>query len=117
VIEKSQYGLTWFKVAFGRLQVKAYTEGEHVPRFEATAAAIEQAPPHGQRAADHLEMRQESRLEMPGQNGCTSLCRRSQRAEKHDILAVHTLDGLRQEAEQENPASAVLAAQDFELHF
>ena len=36
VIEKSQYGLTWFKVAFGRLQCKAYTKGEHVLRFEAT---------------------------------------------------------------------------------
>jgi hypothetical protein len=36
VIEKSQYGLTWFKVAFGRLQLKAYTKGEHVLRFEAT---------------------------------------------------------------------------------
>ena len=35
VIEKSQYGLTWFKVAFGRLQCKAYTKGEHVLRFEA----------------------------------------------------------------------------------
>jgi hypothetical protein len=47
VIERSQDGLTWFKVAFGRLQVKAYTKGEHALRFEATAAAIEQAPPHG----------------------------------------------------------------------
>ena len=36
VIEKSQYGLTWFKVAFGLLQLKAYTKGEHVLRFEAT---------------------------------------------------------------------------------
>src|SRR5260221_4991016 len=36
VIEKSQYGLTWFKVAFGRLQCKAHTKGEHVLRFEAT---------------------------------------------------------------------------------
>jgi len=36
VIEKSQYGLTWFKVAFGRLQLKACTKGEHVLRFEAT---------------------------------------------------------------------------------
>src|SRR5260370_33377842 len=36
VIEKSQYALTWFKVAFGRLQCKAYTKGEHDLRFEAT---------------------------------------------------------------------------------
>jgi hypothetical protein len=36
VTGKSQYGLTWFKVAFGRLQLKAYTKGEHVLRFEAT---------------------------------------------------------------------------------
>ncbi|MGO9083177.1 MAG: hypothetical protein ACLQDY_29820 [Streptosporangiaceae bacterium] len=36
VIEKSQYVLTWFKVAFGRLQCKACTKGEHVLRFEAT---------------------------------------------------------------------------------
>jgi hypothetical protein len=39
VIEKSQYGLTWFKVAFGRLQLKACTKGEHVLRFEATVRA------------------------------------------------------------------------------
>ena len=36
VIEKSQYGLTWFRVRFGLLQLKAYTKGEHVLRFEAT---------------------------------------------------------------------------------
>jgi len=36
VIETPRYGLTWFKVAFGRLQLKAYTKGEHVLRFEAT---------------------------------------------------------------------------------
>jgi len=36
VIEKSQYGLTWFRVRFGLLQCKAYTKGEHVLRFEAT---------------------------------------------------------------------------------
>src|SRR5437660_7631963 len=36
VTGKSQYGLTWFKVAFGRLQLKAYTNGGHVRRFEAT---------------------------------------------------------------------------------
>ncbi len=36
VIEKPQYGLTWFRVRFGLLQLKAYTKGEHVLRFEAT---------------------------------------------------------------------------------
>ena len=36
VIETPQYGLTWFRVRFGLLQLKAYTEGEHVLRFEAT---------------------------------------------------------------------------------
>jgi hypothetical protein len=36
VIETPRYDLTWFKVAFGRLAVKAYTKGEHVLRFEAT---------------------------------------------------------------------------------
>jgi hypothetical protein len=29
-------GLTWFRILFGKLQVKAYTKGEHVLRFEAT---------------------------------------------------------------------------------
>jgi hypothetical protein len=37
VIETPRYDLTWFKLAFGRLAVKAYTTGEHVLRFEATA--------------------------------------------------------------------------------
>jgi len=36
VIEKSQYGLTWFRIRFGLLQLKAYTKGEHVMRLEAT---------------------------------------------------------------------------------
>jgi len=36
VIEKPQYGLTWFRIRFGLLQLKAYTKGEHVLRFEAT---------------------------------------------------------------------------------
>jgi hypothetical protein len=36
VIEKPQYGLAWFRIRFGMLQVKAYTKGEHVLRFEAT---------------------------------------------------------------------------------
>src|SRR5512140_3392020 len=36
VIEKPQYGLSWFQIRFGRLELKAYTKGEHVLRFEAT---------------------------------------------------------------------------------
>jgi hypothetical protein len=36
VIEKPRYGLSWFRLTFGRLQVKAYTKGEHVLRLEAT---------------------------------------------------------------------------------
>lgn len=36
VVENSQYGLTWFRIRFGLLQLKAYTKGEHVLRFEAT---------------------------------------------------------------------------------
>src|SRR6266851_4765280 len=36
VIENSRYGLTWFRILFGKLQVKAYLKGEHVLRFEAT---------------------------------------------------------------------------------
>src|SRR5882724_5554565 len=36
VIEKPQYGLPWSRIRFGMLQLKAYTKGEHVLRFEAT---------------------------------------------------------------------------------
>jgi hypothetical protein len=36
VIETPRYDLTWFKVHFGRLTLKAYTKGEHVLRVEAT---------------------------------------------------------------------------------
>ena len=36
VIEKPRYGLSWFRISFGRLQLKASTKGEHVLRFEAT---------------------------------------------------------------------------------
>ena len=36
MIEKPRYGLSWFRISFGRLQLKAYTKGEHVLRFEAT---------------------------------------------------------------------------------
>jgi hypothetical protein len=36
VIETPRYGLTWFRLRFGLLQLKACTKGEHVLRFEAT---------------------------------------------------------------------------------
>jgi hypothetical protein len=36
VTGKPQYGLAWFRIRFGMLQVKAYTKGEHVLRIEAT---------------------------------------------------------------------------------
>ena len=36
MIEKPRYGLSWFRISFGRLQLKAYTKGEHVLRFGAT---------------------------------------------------------------------------------
>src|SRR5947207_8950557 len=36
VIEKPRYGLSWFRISFGRLRLKAYTKGEHVLRLEAT---------------------------------------------------------------------------------
>ena len=36
VIGKPQYGLSWFRIRFGWLQLKAYTKGEYVLRFEAT---------------------------------------------------------------------------------
>jgi hypothetical protein len=36
VVETPRYDLTWFKLTFGRLSVKAYTKGEHVLRLEAT---------------------------------------------------------------------------------
>jgi hypothetical protein len=36
VLETPRYGLTWFRILFGKLQVKAYTKGEHVLRLEAT---------------------------------------------------------------------------------
>ena len=37
VVETPSYDLTWFKVTFGRLGLKAYTKGERVLRFEAIA--------------------------------------------------------------------------------
>ncbi len=36
VTGKPRYGLSWFRISFGRLQLKACTKGEHVLRFEAT---------------------------------------------------------------------------------
>jgi len=36
VIETPRWDLTWFKVRFGLLTLKAYTKGEHVLRVEAT---------------------------------------------------------------------------------
>jgi hypothetical protein len=36
VLETPRYGMTWFRILFGKLQVKAYTKGEHVLRLEAT---------------------------------------------------------------------------------
>jgi hypothetical protein len=36
VAGKPRYGLSWFRISFGLLQLKAYTKGEHVLRFEAT---------------------------------------------------------------------------------
>jgi hypothetical protein len=36
VIETPRWDLTWFKVHFGLLSLKAYTKGEHVLRVEAT---------------------------------------------------------------------------------
>jgi hypothetical protein len=36
VVETPSYDLTWFKVTFGRLGLKAYTKGERVLRIEAT---------------------------------------------------------------------------------
>src|SRR5262249_60204430 len=36
VLETPRYGMTWFRVLFGKPQVKAYTKGENVLRLEAT---------------------------------------------------------------------------------
>jgi hypothetical protein len=53
VIEKPQYGLSWFRIRFGRLQLKAYTKGEHVLRFEATAHSAKEL--HCRRSLDHFD--------------------------------------------------------------
>jgi hypothetical protein len=55
--------------------------------------------------ADLLQMRQESKLEMPGQNGYVRVCGKNQGTRNQDILAAHKLDGFRQEPDFENPAS------------
>ncbi|HXZ72521.1 MAG TPA: hypothetical protein VEH31_16840, partial [Streptosporangiaceae bacterium] len=52
VIEKPQYGLSWFRIRFGRLQLKAYTKGEHVLRFEATVHNTKQL--RCRRSLDHF---------------------------------------------------------------
>ena len=51
VIE-SEYGLTWFRVRFGLLQLKAYTKGEHVLRFEATVHNTREL--HCRRSLEHF---------------------------------------------------------------
>ena len=56
--------------------------------------------------ADLLSMRQESKLEKPGQNGCASVCGKSQGARDQGILAAHKLDGFRHEPESQNPADS-----------
>ena len=48
VIEKPQNGLSWFRIRFGRLQLKAYTKGEHVLRFEATVHNTQRTAPSPQ---------------------------------------------------------------------
>jgi len=39
------YGLTWFSVRFGLMQLKAYTKGEYVLHFEATVHNTNQLLP------------------------------------------------------------------------
>jgi hypothetical protein len=53
VIEKPQYGLSWFRIRFGRLQLKAYTKGEHVLRFEATCHSTKDL--RCRRSLDHFD--------------------------------------------------------------
>jgi hypothetical protein len=42
VIETPLYSLTWSRICFGLLQVKAYTKGEYVLRFEVTVHNAEE---------------------------------------------------------------------------
>jgi hypothetical protein len=53
VIEKPRYGLSWFRIRFGRLQLKAYTKGEHVLRFEATVHNAKEL--RCRRSLDHFD--------------------------------------------------------------
>ena len=53
VIEKPQYGLSWIRIRFGRLQLKAYTKGEHVLRFEATCHSAKDL--RCRRSLDHFD--------------------------------------------------------------
>ena len=50
VIDKPQYGLAWFRIRFGMLQLKACTKGEHVLRFEVTCHNAKEL--RGRRALD-----------------------------------------------------------------
>jgi hypothetical protein len=43
---KPRYGLAWFRIRFGLLQLKAYTKGEHVLRLEATVHSTKQLRCH-----------------------------------------------------------------------
>jgi hypothetical protein len=52
VIEKPQYGLSWFRIRFGRLQLKACTKGEHVLRCEATCHSAKEL--RCRRSLDHF---------------------------------------------------------------
>jgi hypothetical protein len=44
VTGKPRHGLAWFRTSFGMLQVKAYTKGEHVLRFESQRPQRGRAP-------------------------------------------------------------------------
>ena len=54
VTGKPQYGLTWLKVQFGRLQLKAYTKGEHVLRLEAAVHNTKELRCRRSRSRDDL---------------------------------------------------------------
>ena len=52
VIKKPRYGLNWFRISFGRLQLNAYTKCEHLLRFEVTVHCPRQ--PHRQHSVDRM---------------------------------------------------------------
>lgn len=52
VAGKPRYGLCWFRLSFGRLQVKACIKGGHGPRFE---AAVRNAKEPRCRSLDNVE--------------------------------------------------------------